>query len=146
MGREREMPSLKWLRQGPQHNNKAQTILSWNADEVYCVPLPLASPVRLSFSLSLKLQPPAWHLLSVHHSCALIILLKEVAILNYTTCRLWGFVLFFLFFNFVRVGVCVRVFFSVCILADSGILMFCQRQTIRFSSPAEVSAQLLPSW
>lgn len=52
---EKEMPSLKWLRQGPQHNNKAQTILLWNADEVYCVPLPLVSPLWLGFPLSLKL-------------------------------------------------------------------------------------------
>lgn len=53
------MPSLKWLRQGPQHNNKAQTILLQNADEVYCVPLPsvhsLFHPPLLCFSLSLKL-------------------------------------------------------------------------------------------
>lgn len=54
-GEKEKMPSLKWLRQGPQHNNKAQTILLRNADEVYCVPLPPVHPPWLCLASSLKL-------------------------------------------------------------------------------------------
>lgn len=45
------MRSLKWLRQGPQQNNKAQTTLLQNADEVYCLPLPPVHSLCLFDSL-----------------------------------------------------------------------------------------------